>query len=134
MKLLLCLSELPPERVMSKVSDVTDQLVDFHVQFSQTRFQWELDYVLSRPNLFSPRLEGKFVHEYGLRVSELKGNNVVCDSRLQVLLPAIEDLLEDFDLAVYLPEKSKDSLAKKVISLSSLPKIRDEKGLVEWLE
>ncbi len=136
MKLLLCLTDLPPERLMKKhsVLDITDRLVDIHVQFSKTRFAWQLEYVLSRPSLFRPTLEDKFVHEYGLRVSELKGNNAVNDTRLQVLLLAVESLLEDFDVAVYLPQKDKGILAKEVIGTSNLPKIRDEEGLAKWLE
>lgn len=145
MKLLLCLTDLPPEKFMKKYSilDVTDDLVDIHVQFSQTRFQWELDHVLSRPSLFKPTLEDKFAQVYKVIISELKGNNVICDTRLQVLLPAIEDLLADlpnvvslltdFSFAIYLPKKSKESLAKKVFARSSLLKIQDEEGLAKWL-
>jgi hypothetical protein len=134
MKLLLCLSELPSEKVMSKLTDVTDRLVNIHVQFSRTRFAWELENVLSKPETFVPTLEDKFVQAYRAIISGLEGNNVVCDTRLQVLLPSIETLLEGFDLAVYLPEKSKDAWAKKAINRSGLVKVRTEKDLIAWLE
>jgi hypothetical protein len=134
MKLLLCLSELPSKKAMTKLTDVSDRLVDIHVQFSRTRFAWELEHVLSVPDQFVPTLEDRFIQTYKTLVNGLEGNNVVYDTRLQVLLPTIEGLLEDFDLAVYLPKRSRDSLVGKVVGRSSLPKIRDEKELLDWLE
>ncbi len=130
MKLLLCLSELPED---VDLVDVTDKLVDIHVQFSRTRFAWELEKVLAMPVGFKPTLEKQFVAQYKAVVGGLKGNNAVCDSRLQVLLPTVEKLLSNFDLAVYLPEKAR-GLARKTFENSKLTRIRNDKELKNWLE
>lgn len=136
--LIVSLDENPSEEFCKKygLKDVTEELVTYHVIFSQARFAWELEAKLNSPKLFKPTFDSReFPDAFTQYLSIIKNKTgLVRDDRMLLLLPFLAKEKGYSKPCLYLNGPGKGSkLAQSLFSAWGGDKVTGEGELQKWL-